>query len=31
MNFKDKKFLENLIKKKVGPWARKNRIWKNEN
>jgi len=30
-NLKDKKFLENLIKKKVGPWAKKNRIWKNEN
>ena len=29
-NLKDKKFLENLIKKKVGPWAKKNRIWKNE-
>ena len=27
-NAKDKKFLENLIKKKIGPWIKKNKIWK---
>lgn len=27
-NFKDKKYLEDLIKKKTGPWAKNNKIWK---
>jgi glucose-1-phosphate cytidylyltransferase len=29
-NVKDKKFLENLIRKKTGPWAKNNQIWKNK-
>ena len=28
-NMKDKKFLDNLYKLKIGPWNKNNKIWKN--